>query len=111
MGPPAAGGPPRPALIFLHYKSNVRQKELITASSEIMLNNCKITEKINKYNLRVFRSLGLAVFSSLQPRIRVEKTRDYYDICSASVNRINLSHNLTVFHTNFKACHVAVSGS
>jgi len=28
-------GPPRPAPNFLHYKSNVRQEELITAASEI----------------------------------------------------------------------------
>ena len=32
---PRRRGPPRPVLIFLLYKSNVRQKELITVSSEI----------------------------------------------------------------------------
>src|SRR6218665_4103748 len=34
-GPPPPGGPLGQLLIFLHYKSNARQKELITASSEI----------------------------------------------------------------------------
>src|SRR6218665_961542 len=34
-GAPGGEGPRGQLLIFLHYKSNVRQKELITASSEI----------------------------------------------------------------------------
>src|SRR6218665_1830829 len=59
-------------------------------------NSCK-NNRDNKCNLRVFRSLGLAVVFSLQPRKRVE-TRDYYGVCTA-VNRINFSHNLTAFQT------------